>query len=740
MKKTFIIIFGLLLTLGTVSAALADGVYTHPSGAFSLTEFGALEEEVEDGALFVDGNALVMAVYGQATLEITEEYLASTVRMVLEGVTDFSNLELDEESIIVLENGYLIPYSYDPPGKYGAGEVFITNTEDTVYMLILAAKNYSAVEAAWLETVESFTIGVPVVEATPIIAKPKGVINVSDGIYSGFEPEINGFSFYNYGNDIPVTNLTAAELHRMFGDQVCASLSGGECTLTPPARQWMEQINGYMDGGHCEGMAVLSALMYYEQVDPLDFGGEVAAELAIEGNDPLQREIAYWWTTQATYPAAEVRVNESPSAVVQTLIEAFEEGPDASEWWVVGFYQPDGSEGHAVTPIGVTDEGDGFYNILIYDNNFPGETRAIEVDTNTETWQYEGSPNPEIESFLYTGSDEYQNLEVVAISPRLQTQVCDFCAGGGVPFAEGEGVSNALPKQAGPAQQATATPEPPKHPIWADLQKRWSLLIHGQADNFYQVWLKGKADLLIVDDWGRRLGYDQGEFVSEIAGGGAQNVRIFFQQPGAGLDKDKSPVFRVPVGLTFQIFVDGSLLEEADVSEVSMIGPGYYMNVPDIWLEPGEMDSIYVYTDENRHHLQYQTNYTESPGIEMGLETEEGSYAIVLQATELIGLEDTFDVILDMDTNEFIINTSYNTDPSTYQVLVQRIDEEGERIFGAADLVFDPDNTAYIPFTYLDPDSDTMVIDFDYENDGEIDESFELPDVTGEVDFYSEEE
>ena len=37
------------------------------------------------------------------------------------------------------------------------------------------------------------------------------------------------------------TNLTAAEMQRMFGDVVCASNAGGECELTPPARRWMKQ-------------------------------------------------------------------------------------------------------------------------------------------------------------------------------------------------------------------------------------------------------------------------------------------------------------------------------------------------------------------------------------------------------------------------------------------------------------------------------------------------------------------
>ena len=117
----------------------------------------------------------------------------------------------------------------------------------------------------------------------------------------GFNPQENGFRFENYGDDIPATNLTSAEMRRMFGDQVCADLNGDECILTPPAEQWMEQVNGDMAGGHCEGMAVLSLMMYTQKVSPQDFGGITASDLDIN-NEDLQREIAYWWATQAVAP------------------------------------------------------------------------------------------------------------------------------------------------------------------------------------------------------------------------------------------------------------------------------------------------------------------------------------------------------------------------------------------------------------------------------------------------------
>jgi hypothetical protein len=742
---TLLLMFGLMIGYGDIASA-AEG-YTHPSGAFSIIGFGELVEETDDGVLFADDNAMIMALFGPAQVEITGETLPGVVTPLLDGITEFESYELYTDEIVSLENGLLVHFEATSAGDYGTGDLFVTQYEDVVYIMVLLAQDYDVVAAEWEEIVTSFTIGdyVPVEdeeeqteEATPAeeettTEEEPAPADLSDNaVLSGFEPAVDGFSFYNYGNEIEAANLTADEMRRMFGDQVCAVLTGEACTLTPPAQQWMEQINSYMDGGHCEGMAVLSALMYYDQVDPDQFGGSTTNELAIENNEALQREIAYWWTTQSTWPAASLRVNESPNAVLDALIENFQEGKNASEWWAMGFYRRDGSAGHAVTPIGVEDQGNGIYHVLVYDNNFPNETRILEIDRNNDTWQYEGSPNPEIESFLYDGDASLQNLEVVAISPRLAPQDCDFCSGE-LAF-DAEGVTNTLPKQAAPAGQEEELETPL---VWQDLQARWALLIHGVTDDFYQIWLTGKSELLIIDDWGRRTGFSSGEFVNEIPGASSQTMRIF--QMSEGLDKDKSPIYRIPVGLSFEVIVDASMLTEAASSDVAMIGPGYYLDVAGVWLEPGETESITVYIDQNRHQLTYFTNYSESPDIELGLETEEADYAMIVRATELTGVEDAFDIAIDMDTNEFILNTSFNTEPSTYEISILRLDEEGEHVFGASDVVMEPENTAYIPFTEWDGGDNSLRLDFDYENDGEIDDTFELPNITGEVEFYEEE-
>src|SRR5262249_31753833 len=116
----------------------------------------------------------------------------------------------------------------------------------------------------------------------------------------GFRSDKNSFSFENYGDEIKATNLTAADLQRMFGDQVCASKQNGQCVLSPTGKSWMNQMNKGMAGGHCEGLAVLSLLMFVGKAKPSDFGANNIGDLDIDGNTKLQREIAYWFATQYT--------------------------------------------------------------------------------------------------------------------------------------------------------------------------------------------------------------------------------------------------------------------------------------------------------------------------------------------------------------------------------------------------------------------------------------------------------
>ncbi len=264
------------------------------------------------------------------------------------------------------------------------------------------------------------------IDGTKSTAVPGQII-----VSSGFDPKKDGFSFQNYG-EADVTNLTNADMQRMFGDVVCASIQP-DCTLIPAAQVWMEEINRAMSTGHCEGMAVLSQYFYYGVLKPQTFGGESAAALDLAKNLPLQREIAYWWATQATYPTRGHHTNADALTAIALLRDGFNKNAKITQLYTIGMYTMDHTDGHTVTPIGLRDIDASHVAIQIYDNNIPDITQEIIVDTTQNTWQY--TPTTGDNTVLYHGDATSKSLDITATSPRLEKQLCNFCPGN--PIAKG---------------------------------------------------------------------------------------------------------------------------------------------------------------------------------------------------------------------------------------------------------------------------------------------------------------
>src|SRR4051794_15116135 len=232
---------------------------------------------------------------------------------------------------------------------------------------------------------------------------PSNIGRIAD---SGFRPTDHGFPFENYGNVLrdgtrPI-NMTSEELRRMFGDDVCADPATGRCDLIPEARAWLEATNKEMAGGHCYGFSVAAQLLWQRQLDPGKFGATDVRKLAISNNQLLQRSIAYDWAMQLLDSVRSKEVTGSPTKILNTLRAALV--PNPPETYTIAIFKPDWSGGHAVTPYSVEDKGDGKFDVLIYDNNWPGTTRAINFDTKADTWTYNAAINPNAPNELYKGN------------------------------------------------------------------------------------------------------------------------------------------------------------------------------------------------------------------------------------------------------------------------------------------------------------------------------------------------
>ncbi len=376
---------------------------------------------------------------------------------------------------------------------------------------------------------------------------PSFPMTVSD---SGFRVNVDGFSFENYGNEDGVKNLTAVEMRQLFGDVVCAGKPKGDsCALSPIAREWMTLQNTAMDDGHCEGMAVLSSLLFLDKHVPTGYGSDTVFAAPLLDNAPLQRDIARWFVTQDTSPGADTVITGTPTALLDQLRAAFNKPRAEQEFFILGIYkrgpQPDG---HALTPFAVQQiDAEGRYHILVYDSNYPGETRAVLVDTVANTYSYTGSPNPKIAEDVYDGDAESFTMDLTSISPRLGVQECAFCNGE---------LDDAV------AERGASAP-------------RNELVVTGEG-----------VLTLITNARGQRLGKAQDSAGMQVTyqeiPGGTQRLRR--------VSGNRTSRLNMPANGAYTVTLDGSALTATQAVTASVLGRGYMLAVEEITLDPGQKD------------------------------------------------------------------------------------------------------------------------------------------------------
>ena len=209
--------------------------------------------------------------------------------------------------------------------------------------------------------------------------------------YDGFDPAVHGFNFPNWSQK---GELDATGMVALFGAKaVCAKKTATGCVLYPAAREWAEQVNEAMAGGHCEGMAVMAARLFRGDALLADLDPNAGSTFELTFDDPdVRQAIDLWWTTQMLAPVQEAYTSfhsYRPSEIAAELAVGLQTG----KGYTMGIYGPQG--GHGITPFAVTQDGDRIA-ISVYDNNFPGTVQRIYIDPVTERWSYAmGSTNPD---------------------------------------------------------------------------------------------------------------------------------------------------------------------------------------------------------------------------------------------------------------------------------------------------------------------------------------------------------
>ncbi|MFO0559136.1 MAG: hypothetical protein U0269_14065 [Polyangiales bacterium] len=493
----------------------------------------------------------------------------------------------------------------------------------------------------------------------------------------GFRPRPNGFAFENYTNmDMP-TNLTPVEMRRVFGPQVCeGGAAMGACTLVPQAAQWMQQQNAGMNGGHCEGMAVVASLMFSGALPVNMFGmGTNAGDLGLMGNDALQREIATWFVTQSTLPMLERR-NLTPSQVIDELSRDLSRGR-AFGGTVLGIYKRGGGGGHAITPYALRRPNAQTVEVLSYDNNYANVERVLTVNLATNTWSYNASTNPMEPSSMYEGDAMTFNLTLADIAPRTMfPHACTFCG---------------------------------------------DTAMDGGGMRAVQVSLRGAADLSISDGMGHTTGYDSsGNEVNTIPGATLQRSR------SASLYTDSpEPTYTVPRATPLTITLDGTRLAGAEPSDVLVTGPGYSLGVEGVSLDPMQRDTIVV--QPGAPDILYRTTGSETPTIVLAFQQAGADYTIELRSTAMTAGQ-VLHIQLDLAMQRARVSFDGSTSAPAFTLYMDRVSESGTVNFAHAGVSATSSSVLYVNFGSWGGNSMPLSLGVDTNGDGTIDRTDTLTD------------
>lgn len=263
--------------------------------------------------------------------------------------------------------------------------------------------------------------GAPKAQSGYVAVSPTAGTLIAD---NDFEVKRDGFSFANWGgSDRQHAGLevTTEVTRRILGDDVCARIVNGRCHLSAAAEVMQDQFNSVIDGGHCLGMASVSALAERGMLSrPLIPGATAPTVYGLPVSRALDALIAQYAASQIVEPVA----TEIRAGSVREVLSELEAAWAAGTNYVLAVQGDIG--GHAVVPIALRDLGAGRTGIVVYDNNYPGEQKVIVANSERNTWYYTTALNPADRSYLFGASPQYP-LELVPLDVLTRQGECPIC-------------------------------------------------------------------------------------------------------------------------------------------------------------------------------------------------------------------------------------------------------------------------------------------------------------------------
>ena len=478
----------------------------------------------------------------------------------------------------------------------------------------------------------------------------------------GFTPFPDGYSFANYGSPTLDTDITPADMVKIYGAGACNEGIDSPCVLTAAAEEERQLLAAKSSGGHCGGMSMTSLWIYdHDDVFPSTYQDGAVNTFDITKTN-ARNLISLFHSTQIKNPADQTGLEpyiaaEGGVAVVDKLLENFQ-NPSADNRYTIWFFKLDWGGGHAVMPYAVDQVDDDTYWVYVYDVNYPNNyDRVFKVTYSTGEWVYEGGAiNPDAPASTYFGNSEPGNsCKFKLMSLRWAETFPKECFGGCVDVDEGE-VGQALVSSA------------------------------------YEFDLEGEGSLMITRDDGLRAGIDPdtGQFIAEIPD--AEQVL----DPNGPLNIPNN--IRIPheAGHTYSMSIADcptAYGNRTAPANLNIVGQGFVTRLTGLRIDSAEdavdsgsassgtNDVMGVTFDGDHHGLTFQASELDSdtPDLSMAVSRSGApDYAFKVTGAE-VAQGRSLGVSIDVETGRLIVE---NDDPAenSYSLTVERLDTDNTKL------------------------------------------------------------
>ena len=238
---------------------------------------------------------------------------------------------------------------------------------------------------------------------------------LAEAVATTMRPMPDGYSFANFTAESSPEEFGSADLVAMFGEGACVDGVVDPCDPIAEAAAWARMVNQARASGHCEGLVVEASKRFNKAAAPQ------TVELKNEGE--ATHQILQMFATQFLKEVQDETVSWQKKSLRQIVDELGASLQTGVLKYSMGLYSDTG--GHAVLPYAIDFTDSDNAVVHLYDSNWPGKDRYVEIDLKAKTWKFSFSgSDPANDPKAWTGGAG--DIDLTSLDARSNS-TCPFC-------------------------------------------------------------------------------------------------------------------------------------------------------------------------------------------------------------------------------------------------------------------------------------------------------------------------